>query len=212
VEPDFWGYVSLDASGADLGALVTIASECSDLPDTAAGMGRCIVRLGRQYAPKALIGFPPARWGTELGAVIDLMTRVGARDADLVILQTLDRDVGCFEAGGNECTRTGETYWDDADFRAHLEEARTYHEQLEKPLVWWQTPLGVPSDTPGGTAFHYRDNRVAYIFAHPEEFVAAGALGVVFSTGQGEQTNITTDGGQFRTACAAYMANPAPLP
>jgi hypothetical protein len=50
------------------------------------------------------------------------------------------------------------------------------------------------------------------MFAHPQEFVDVGALGIVFSPGQSEQTNITTDGGQFQQACAAYLANPTPLP
>jgi hypothetical protein len=145
------------------------------------------------------------------------MSQVGAEDADLVIMQTLDRDAGCFEADGNECTRDGEFYWDESNttsptFSEHLAEAQAYHTGLQKPLLWWQTPLGVPSDTPGGTVYHYRDNRVHYMFAHPQEFVDVGALGIVFSPGQSEQTNITTDGGQFQQACAAYLANPTPLP
>lgn len=220
VEPDFWGYVMQQAPSGDpaqLEALVTLASECSDLPNDVTGMAGCIIRMGRQLAPKARLGFSPSRWGTAIGDVITFMTAVGAGATDVVIMQTLDRDAGCFEANGNECTRDGEFYWDETNttspnFGEHLAEALQYHEELGKPLLWWQTPLGVPSTTPGGTAYHYRDNRVHYLFAHPAELVGAGALGVVFSPGQSEQTNITTDGGQFQQALIAYAANPTALP
>ena len=78
--------------------------------------------------------------------------------------------------------------------------------------MWWQMPFGVPSATPGGSAGHYRDNRVRYLFAHTDEFVAAGGFGAVFGTGAGNQTDITSDGGQFKAAVTAYNAKPTPLP
>ena len=220
IEPDFLGYVMQQAPGGDpaqLTALVTLAAECADLPDDVTGMGKCIVRLGRQYAPKVRVGFMPSQWGTPVADVITLLSKVGATEADVVFMETLDRDAGCFEAVGNECVRDGEFYWDESNatspsFSEHLANAQAFNTGLQKPLLWWQTPLGVPSDTPGGVAYHYRDNRVHYMFAHPQEFVDVGALGIVFSPGQSEQTNITTDGGQFQQACVAYMANPTPLP
>jgi hypothetical protein len=79
-------------------------------------------------------------------------------------------------------------------------------------MLWWQTPFGVPSATPGGTAGKYRDNRVKYIFEHTDEFVAAGGLGVVFGGGAGNQTTYTSDSGQFKAAVTKYFASPVPLP
>jgi hypothetical protein len=79
-------------------------------------------------------------------------------------------------------------------------------------MIWWQVPFGVPSTTKGGSAGHYRDNRVHYIFSHIQEFVDAGGLGVTFGTGAGNQTDITTDGGQFKTAVTKYFAAPVALP
>jgi len=70
----------------------------------------------------------------------------------------------------------------------------------------------VPSATPGGTAGHYRDNRVHYIFSHIQEFVAAGGLGAAFGTGTGNQTTPDTDGGQFKGAVQMYYQAPVPLP
>ena len=79
-------------------------------------------------------------------------------------------------------------------------------------LIWWQTPEGVPSTSTGGSAYHYRDNRVHYFLTHPSELTAVGGLAVVFGNGAQNQTNITTDGGQFQQLDAQYMAAPAALP
>ena len=83
---------------------------------------------------------------------------------------------------------------------------------MGKPILWWQTPFGVPSATPGGAAGRYRDNRVKYIFEHVDEFIAAGGLGAAFGTGAGNQTYINTDGGQFKNAVTRYFAAPVALP
>ena len=79
-------------------------------------------------------------------------------------------------------------------------------------MLWWQVPFGVPSNTPGGTAGHYRDNRVKYLFGHIPDFIAAGFAGAVFGAGAANQTTIESDGGQFKNAMAGYVANPVPLP
>jgi hypothetical protein len=78
-------------------------------------------------------------------------------------------------------------------------------------MLWWQLPLGVPSDTPGGTSGHYRDNRVHYLFNHIDEFIAAGGVGAAFGVGAGNQTTIDTDGDQFKNAVTKYFASPTSL-
>lgn len=83
---------------------------------------------------------------------------------------------------------------------------------IERPVIWWQIPMGVPSSTPGGTPGHYRDNRVRYIFDHPEDFAAIGGLAVIFGEGAENQTTPATDEGQFNSAAAAYAAAPVALP
>jgi hypothetical protein len=222
LEPDFWGYVERQTSGdASLRpALVTIAPECSDLSDTVAGVGQCLVKMARRYAPKALVGFPPSEWGADSTAsLVAFMNKVGVPASDFVVMQTLDRDAGCFEAATiDDCRgRSGTFYWDETNttspnFHEALATARAIADGLQKPLVWWQTPLGVPSATRGGTDFHYRDNRVHYIFSHVQEYVNAGGAAVVFGTGASTQTNIATDGGQYQRAIQAYLASPTPLP
>jgi hypothetical protein len=224
-EPDFWGYVQQQTAGGDptqRAALVTLAADCASLPNTAVGVAGCLVTIARKYAPLALVGFPPSDWGANgnIASVVSFMNAVGAGQADFVVMQTLDRDAGCFEAQDptDSCIRAGSGwYWDETNtthpnFQDHLANALTYHQGLALPLVWWQTPMGVPSTTPGGSSQHWRDNRVHYFLTHAADLVAAGGLGVVFGPGETYQTDITTDGGQYQILSGAYLANPALLP
>lgn len=134
------------------------------------------------------------------------------------VKDTGDRDAGCFEAATNpNCQRGGGGwYWDETNqmspnFHERLAWAAQVTDGMSLPMLWWQLPFGVPSDTQGGTDGNYRDNRVRYVFGHIDEFVAAGGVGAVFGVGASGQTYITTDGGQFQRAVAAYFESPHPL-
>ncbi|MCC6749863.1 MAG: hypothetical protein IT371_19515 [Deltaproteobacteria bacterium] len=222
-EADFWGFAQQKAPGGDptkVAAKVgAFASECSALPATLVGVGRCLVKLARTYAPKTVVGFHASRWAGTATAIATFLTQVGAGEADLVVIETLDRDAGCFEAHVDpNCQRNdGPWYWDatnktSPNFAEHLAWAKSISQGVGKPLLWWQMPFGVPSATPGGSAGRYRDNRVKYLFDHVPEFVAAGGVGATFGVGAGNQTYITTDGGQFKAAVTKYFAAPTPLP
>lgn len=225
VEPDLWGYAQQHSelpSGTPMkvGALVP---ECTDLPDDVSGMARCVIRLSRQLAPKVVIGLSASSFGAFTNGYSDptrignFMKSIGADEADITVVETLDRDAGCFENGSDvNCKRSGKFYWDEANvahpnFHDHLAWAKTIRTVVGKPLLWWQMPLGVPAGA-AGSAGHYRDNRVKYLFSHPSEFAAAGGIGAVFGTGAGNQTDAKTDGGQFKNAVTGYYASPAALP
>jgi hypothetical protein len=146
---------------------------------------------------------------------------VGATHADFIVLMTLDRDAGCFEMNPQPsgCSRGGGPwYWDETNqttpnFTQHLANVQQYHSGLGNlPVIWWQTPMGVPSSSPGGSPGHYRDNREDYFLKHPSELTAAGGLAVVFSGGASNQTGLATDGGQYQALSTAYLSAPAPLP
>jgi hypothetical protein len=220
VEPDFWGYAEMTSKGVPSMLTVKVsASECSGLPNDVSGMARCIFTLARMYAPKAVVGLHASEWGGAPGDIVAFMKAVGADQGDFLSTDLLDRDAGCFEAHTDpNCMRGGTTgwYWDETNqtspnFHDFLAYSKTLHDGVGLPLLWWQVPFGVPSSTPGGTAGHYRDNRVHYIFGHIDEFVAAGGVGVAFGTGAGNQTYITSDGGQFKDAVTAYFAHPTAL-
>jgi hypothetical protein len=228
LEPDFWGFAQIRASGGDptkLFAQVNSNPDCASLSNDVVGVAGCLIAMARKYAPKAYVGFPPADWGdpTNPAGVIAFMNAIGAQHADFIVGQTLDRDAGCFETMNSaySCSRNGTAsgwYWDESNtttpnFSQHLAKIDSWHNGIGGlPVIWWQTPMGVQSSTRGGYAYHFRDNRVHYFLTHASELTAVGGLAVVFGTGEGHQTNITTDGGQFQELSNAYLAAPAWLP
>ncbi len=225
-EPDFWGYANqVTAEPTQHFAHVnTQNADCAALPNSVAGMAQCLLAMARAQAPKAYVGFPPSLWGNVVLADIAYMQKlVAPLQADFVVMQTLDRDAGCMEAGYRGvdalCDRptTMSPYWDttnltEPSFKSHLSIARQLHEGLQLPLVWWQTPMGVPSSTPGGVPSAFRDNRTEYFLTHPSELVAAGGMAVVFSPGHVSQTSVTTDGGQYQRLSTQYNSAPVALP
>jgi hypothetical protein len=215
-EPDFWGYTqSQEPDPSKFQAKVTAeAPDCAALTDNMVGMGKCLVKLARMYAPKAVIGFQASSWAGKPEDIVSYLAQIGAGTTDMVVVETLDRDAGCFEVGSDTaCKRKVDNpYWDDQGFRDHLAWAKQIGDGLGVPLVWWQMPLGVPSTSPGGSSGHYRDNRASWLFSHPGEFVAAGGLGAVFGAGADHQTTLSTDNGQFVKLAGAYAGAPAQLP
>jgi len=226
VEPDLWGYAQRrgDDPAATPMKVGSLVPECSDLPSNVAGMAKCVIRLGRQIAPKTVIGLSASSFGAFTNGISDpariatFMNAIGANEADILVVETLDRDAGCFERATDPlCKRAGNFYWDETNtqhpnFHDHLAWAKSLRTLVGKPLLWWQMPLGVPSDS-AGSAGRYRDNRVRYLFAHPAEFAAAGGIGAVFGTGAPNQTTAKTDNNQFKNALLAYQAAaPVALP
>lgn len=220
-EPDFWGYAQRAHRDPSKHLVWVAASnpDCANFSNDVIGLSGCLVHMARLLAPNAYVGFPPSYFADVAATETAYMLRIGADKADFVVMQTLDRDIGCFEAryAPAGCVRaTDAKIWDDQNlksptFHEQFAKARRYFEALGLPLIWWQTPLGVASPTPGGQPKAFRDTRAAYFFTHAEELAAAGTLGVVFSPGP-EQTTLLTDGGQYKRLSTRYWAKPAALP
>jgi hypothetical protein len=218
VEPDFWGFAAGKRSDHDLTkirAVVSAQPECATLPDTIAGLGQCVVQMGRKIAPKALIGFPPAFWNGTPAEIAAMMQAAGANQADFIVAQTSDRDAGCREVTPRPdgCQNGSDRYWDASNktspnFHDSQKQYSDYRAALGNglPILWWQTPMGVPSDTPGGTDGHYRDNHVDYMLTNTQEYGDMHTFAIVFGPGWGNQTSIATDGGQFARLSAQYLA------
>jgi hypothetical protein len=237
VEPDFFGFAQMVTNSTYGGdptkapAVLSTDAACAGLPANLTSYAPCLMKLAHKYAPKTVIGFPPASWGgSTMASVIAFMNQLGTAQGDFIVMQTLDRDAGCRElaalekAANTPVTQAdcdsgpGPWYWDETNqthpnFQDNFAMASAFHTGIGGlPIVWWQTPFGVPSSTPGGTAGHYRDNKVDYFLKHPSELVAVGGLGVVFGSGAENQTTPVTDGGQYQTLSTQYLASPAVLP
>jgi hypothetical protein len=231
LEPDFWGYVELKVlnTGNDpaaLAASVNNQPECSSLPNNVTGLAACILAMGREYAPNALIGFQPSFFGEDSQTLAAFMNKLGAQNADFTVAETYDRDAGCYEEAlshpaistninaASVCSGrgSGPFYYDESNktspnFTEEISNWSTYRNDLggKLPLIWWQTPLGVPSSTPGGTDGHYRDNHVDYMLKNTAQYANIGTFGIVFSGGASYQTSISTDGGEFATLFDQYL-------
>jgi hypothetical protein len=240
MEPDFFGYLQQQVAGSGVAPDAMPARlrfddvhDCDALPETVAGLTRCVIAMARAIAPQARVGFHASQWGawydvTDPDADVegsgratgDFLASLG--DADFVTVETLDRDAGFWETsgGGPECSVTGGSrgavYWDETNatvpsFEQHLRWVGALTERMGRPAIWWQTPLGVPSETCGGSDGAWRDNRVHYFFTHVEELAAAGGAGAAFGTGAGGQTTLDSDGDQLKDFAVAYAAAPLEL-
>jgi hypothetical protein len=223
VEPDLWGYAQRAAGGgppSSLPAAVASANpdECGGLPDTFAGLGRCLTALARTYAPNAKIALHGSPWATSRDCVtntdsaLDVAAEarktadflVGcAPDADLVVVDMADRDAGYYASIGQR------TWLDptDATLPSFAQAFRWSHalsDQAAKPILWWQLPVGNMglANAPGG----WQDNRVEYFFAHPERVAESGAVGMAFGAGADGQTTPDSDGGTLWSRAAALGA------
>jgi len=221
IEPDFWGYAEQQASDpTTLPAAVASANptDCGSMPDTIAGMGKCMIAMVRTYAPKAKVALHASAWSTNVDVSLNTSTTLdvageasktaaflaacGETDADYVVVETSDRDAGYYQT-----VEGRDTWWDDTnaklpDFTQDFTWVKALTEALSKPALWWQTPLGNASQN--NTTNHYQDNRVDYFLTHMGQLAAAHGIGAAFGAGAGTQTDPETDGGNFVAKAAAY--------
>jgi hypothetical protein len=221
IEPDLWGFAEqVNGDPTRIPAAVSGAglSECAGLPDTVAGFAHCMLHLARTYAPHALVGFHASAWGAgddalfttragfDLNAHADttaaFMRALGATDGDLVVVEMSDRDAGYNMS------------WFDATNATvpNFTRALAWQQRLGIDLglapLYWQIPyghVGLPN-----TCNRYADNRVDYFFSHPDQFAAAGLLGIAFGAGATCMTTPSTDDGYFTTRSMSYFSGARP--
>jgi len=227
MEPHLIGYSqkyvpqAYNKNGA--GCVKYLPQECSShvYPNNVQGFVGCWIHLARTRAPMAVLGMPT--WNT----TSDFLIRMYSYWADFLVIGDFERDAGCYElATQGDATALAscpipsatpsEYYWTTDAFDNYLAKVKALAEYpgIEKPVLWWQLPLGVESLAPGSPK-RYRDNRVAYVFARTQEMAHVstfGGLGAVFGSGEPNQTNISTDDGQFLNALSQYKSAPTPLP
>jgi hypothetical protein len=221
VEPDFWGYamqVNPDPTAIPAAVASANSTDCAGMPNTIAGMGKCMIAMVRTYAPNAKVGLHASAWATNIdvtgntspsldvaGEAMKLATFLlacGAGSADFDVVETSDRDAGYYASIGRD------TAWDATnttlpDFHQDFAWATALAEAVGKPNLWWQTPLG--NALQNNTTDHWQDNRVQYFFGHMNEMAAAHGVGVVYGAGATGQTTPESDGGYFVSESKAYF-------
>ncbi|MCC6648120.1 MAG: hypothetical protein IT374_21440 [Polyangiaceae bacterium] len=227
VEPDFWGYVvqkGPDPHAMPVPVPTANAADCAGEEASVAGLGRCIVKMARKHAPNVKIALHFSPWvpkydivtntmasvdpATEAKKLVTYMSELGALDGDLVAVDISDRDAGYDQSKGQDT-------WLDAS----NQQLPTYHQALAwskalaeasgKAVVWWQLPVG--NEALPNQPKKWKDNKVDYFFAHPDEFAAAHVAGVLFGAGDGDQTTPETDGGNLVAKTKALASAPPAL-
>ena len=222
VEPDFWGYceqANEDPHAQPAAVASANPTDCGGMENTIAGLGHCFIAMARKYAPNARIGLHGSGWGTRADVLgnsspsLDVvgearklgrfLEECGAAEGDFVVVDASDRDAGWYQTQGRN------SWWDATNatipnFHQAFQWASALAEQVGKPVLWWQLPVGNMglSDTTG----HWKDNRVDYFFAHPDEVAAAHGIGMAFGAGATGQTTPSTDNGNLIAKAQAYAA------
>jgi hypothetical protein len=213
LEPDLWGYAEqVNGDPRAIAAAVAKANptDCAAQENSLAGFGRCLVAMVRKYAPNAKVGLHASAWGTGIDVhentdarfdvsaegrrLADFLVGCGAADADFVVFEASDRDAGFYKSIGKN------TFWDATNatlpnFRQAFTWTQAVTARIGRPALWWQLPLGNMSLP--NVVHRWQDNRVDYFLSHAAEVAGTNAFGMVFGAGESQQTNPSTDDGNF---------------
>jgi hypothetical protein len=234
VEPDLWGYAqhAARAAGVDahgLPARVASANpiDCAAAEESIAGLGRCMISMARTYAPGALVSLHGSAWASGFDCVsnaspsldvssearktADFLAAATGGCADLLVIDLSDRDAGWYQRQAPP-----RDSWLDAtdrtlpSFAQALAWSRALADRAGKKVLWWQVPVGNMSrangcDASGVGAF--QDNKLDYLFDHPDRVAAGGAAGMAFGAGASCQTTPMNDGGNLKARAAALAAS-----
>jgi hypothetical protein len=226
VEPDLWAYLqNARAGGTDDAANVTASVAASGFPEaaglanTAAGFGRCLVKLRDTYAPHVLLAHHASGWatGVDLGSdtrttidvaaharrVANFLNSLGS-GWDLYFYDPLDRDAAFYEFVYGD---GGARWWNESDNPTtcpnfvRIRQWLAYLSQYQnKRCLLWQVPVGnYYYATCNNTDGHYEDNRAQYFLegypanAHLKQWADAGVIGILFGRGAGGPTTYSDD-------------------
>jgi hypothetical protein len=222
LEPDLWAFtrkVDPDPTAIPVALDAAEVPECVGLRGDVAGFARCLIRIGRAEIPGVLVGIHASSWddradafqngdstfglAEHAAATAAYLRALGVEDADLIVVEMNHRDAG-FNG----------VWWDPTDetlpsFRQALDWAEAVSRGTRRPHLWWQVPYGHSGldDTCG----RYQDNRLDYVFDHPERFATGATVGVAFGAGTDCMTTPETDDGHFLSRSASWFAGPRPL-
>ncbi|MGW1762260.1 RICIN domain-containing protein [Streptomyces mirabilis] len=203
IEPDFWGYVRSLGNPHQVAAQVKAANptDCGSQENSAVGLAQCLITMAHKYAPNTGAGFHLTCWDWQSnmqGCVKDY-SDLGAKNADFLVADVVDRDAGWYAKSANGGR---DTFWNDQKATAALGWYKTMAESVGKPVVLWQIPLGNMAQN--NTFGHYKDDKVDWLLSHMDQVANAHVAALLFGPGQQEQTTVESDGGNLVNKTIAY--------
>jgi hypothetical protein len=203
VEPDLWGFLrqtNSNPSSIPVKIKAGNPTDCANEEDTAAGLGKCMIRMARKYSPNAKVGLHASPWwitrsddGRTNG---EFMKALGAAQGDFIATDPCDRDAGFYDTKGQN------KWWDDAKARAYLAWSKQLSQTIGLPNIMWQIPVGNMAQN--NTSEHWKDNRVDWLFAHMQETADAHVVALLFGAGAAGQTTPESDGGNLIQKTRSY--------
>ncbi|MFE2877352.1 RICIN domain-containing protein [Streptomyces roseus] len=203
IEPDFWGYVRSLGNPHQVGAQVRAANptDCGSQENSAAGLAQCLISMAHKYAPNTGAGLHLTCWDWQNNtqACVKDYADLGAKNADFLATDVVDRDAGWYALPANGGR---DTFWNDQKATAQLAFYKTMAESVGKPVVLWQIPVGNMAQN--NTRNHYKDDKVDWLLSHMDQVANAHIAGLLFGAGQQEQTAVESDGGNLINKTIAY--------
>ncbi|WP_232247436.1 RICIN domain-containing protein [Kitasatospora azatica] len=203
IEPDFWGYVRSLGNPHQIAAQVTASNptDCGSQENSAVGLAQCMIAMAHKYAPNTGAGFHLTCWDwqSNMQKCVNDYTDLGAKNADFLVADVVDRDAGWYALPANGGR---DTYWNDQKAAATLNWYKTMTESVGKPIVLWQIPLGNMAQN--NTLGHYKDDKVDWLMSHTDQLASVHVAALLFGPGQQEQTTVESDGGNLINKTTAY--------
>jgi len=201
LEPDFFGFARGYGDVTQVPARVRAANptDCADQANTVAGLARCLIAMTRKYAPNTAVGLHLTCWdwpGNVDKCAKDYVN-LGGKGADFLVGEVESTDAGLNAKLGN-----GNSFWSDQKWAAQLAYWKQMSEAVGHPIVVWQIPIGNMAQN--NTDYHYKDDKVDWLFSHMDEVASAHVAALMFGQGSDLSTTAETDGGNLYRKTAAY--------
>jgi len=230
VEPDTWGYMMKEQNDPNSYPIQVAGSghaDAANLPNTAVGFARMLVRLRNRYAPKVLLALHASAWAAGDDVFLNNdpnydVTAHANRTGDwllklglgwnLVFVDLADRDAGYYQTVFNRPN----VWWDERNltlpnFNRAAFWISKLNQKMRKRVIIWQVPVGnTIMRSCNNTDQHYQDNRAQYFLgagyglSHVAQFARSGVIGILCGRGNGDTTTYTD-------AKKDGITNPAPI-
>jgi hypothetical protein len=172
VEPDFWGYMQMQAAGGDATAVPAMVKssgfgEANSFPDNLAGFASELKFLRDTYAPNALLAMHASMWASSMDVASNTDPNLNAAaEADKTAAFLNSAGAGAWDAVFNDvddhnaawwelkscstppCVNQYYTHWWDPanvkfpNFTRYLSWVSELHTKTALPQVVWQVPMG----------------------------------------------------------------------
>jgi hypothetical protein len=176
--------------------------------------------LRNKYAPNVILAAHVSTWSWNTSTNCSLnVASIAATDAAFMTGGNWDlyfTDIAFGDAGAPRGA-----WWDASNatcpnFNMLNNWATAFTNAIKKRLVLWQTPAGnTVYDTENNSAWHYQDNRAQYWLqnypadGHLASLTNAGVIGILFTGGEPNPTDIYDAAGDGTTNPAAINGNTA---